>query len=96
MVGKERSKRGDYGGRYVVEGPAQYGLDLVAVDGIWRTFAEAYEEGRGLLHVHLRVNARGNEPAHDFCTVPFELLKAGDAPEILEHLSIGHAPGAPR
>lgn len=78
MVGKEGSKRADHVLRYVVEGPAQYGLDLDAVDGVWRTLAEAYEEGRRLLHIHFRVNTRGDGPAQDFCAV-FERLEAGDA-----------------
>ncbi len=95
MVGKEGPERGDHVLRYVVEGPAQYGLDLDAVDGVWRTLAEAYEEGRRLLHVHFRVNAGGDGPAQNFCAV-FEWLKAGDARHVSDGAwNDGYAPATP-
>lgn len=48
---------------------SQYGFDPVAVDGIWRTFAECYEEGRRVLHIHFRVGFTGREIPYDYCAV---------------------------
>lgn len=62
-----RSERRDHLADYPFVEFAQYTFDRRPVDDVWRTFAERYEEGRGLLHVHFRVNSGGREVPHNFC-----------------------------
>lgn len=72
--GKKRTKGHNNVTGYVVQSLPQYSFGPVAVDGIWRSFAESYEEGRRLVHVHFRVYAGGSDKAGDFCAT-FERLQ---------------------
>jgi hypothetical protein len=94
-LGNERTKgRNHLAGDPLIDF-AQYVFDPRPVDDMWRTFAERYEESRGLLHVHFRVVAGGREVPQNFCAA-FNRSPVGlgvDGPTTAGHVQ-ADGPGA--